>query len=66
MSSVNTPVVNVKLIPAESEVSLMLPRTLIVGTLPASKNAIFGTETTVLLGDGTGTAYEVHSDKDIA
>lgn len=66
MSSVNTPVVNVKLIPAESEVSLMLPRTLIVGTLPASKNAIFGTETTVLLGDGSGIGYELHSDKDMA
>lgn len=66
MSSVNNPVVNVKLIPDLSEVTLSKPRTLIVGTVPASLNAMFGANDTLLLGDGDGVGYELNSAKDMA
>jgi phage tail sheath gpL-like len=65
MSAVNNPVVNVKLIPDTSDASFMLPRALLVGTVPAAMNSIFGDDAAVLLGDGMGVGYELSSDAEM-
>ena len=63
MTAVSNPIVTVKLIPDQSNVSLAPRRILVVGTIAKSLNAIFeGSEKTAYLNISTGSSYEAVSD----
>lgn len=65
MASIKQPVVSVKLIPELSTVSLGQRRALIVGTVPQSKNTIFGTNSTVFLQDSQAVSFESKTDGEL-
>ena len=66
MSSINIPDVSVNLVPEQSVGDLTRPRTLIVGTVPAAKNAIFGADTSKFLQVSQQVSFEQVDDADIA
>lgn len=66
MSSINIPDVSVNLVPEQSVGDLTRPRTLVVGTVPASKNAIFGADTSKFLQVSPQVSFEQVDDSDIA
>jgi hypothetical protein len=67
MSSVNNPVVNVNLIAGRSNVALSQRRVLVVGTVPASKNALFlGANKTRLFQDSKAVSYEQKTKPQLA
>ena len=66
MSSINIPDVSVNLVPEQSVGDLTRPRALVVGTIPASKNAIFGADTSKFLQVSQQVSFEQMDDSDIA
>ncbi len=66
MSSINVPDVSVNLVPEQSTGDLTRPRTLVVGTIPTAKNAIFGADTSKFLQISQEVSFEQMDDKDLA
>ncbi|WP_434779272.1 hypothetical protein [Neisseria sp. Ec49-e6-T10] len=66
MSAINNPIVNGNIVPDDSIATLDRPRVLIVGAVPAAKDAIFGSGTTAWLQKAINTSYELASAKEVA
>lgn len=66
MSAISIPYITAKLVPDSTDITLDRPRTLIVGTVPQSKNAIFGSDSAKLLSVSSLSSYEAVSESDLA